>query len=69
MLKLAVCKKSRGTINDVDDDDGDNVTSNFQISRSLNHRIGVDLAHVPAPIRGLDSLDVEKPLVVGRSGE
>ena len=38
----------------------------LQIARSVYHGVGVDLAHVPAPIVLLSALDVQKPFFGGR---
>ena len=38
-------------------------TLNFEISRSVDHGVCVDLAHEPAPVHGLDPLNVKEPLV------
>lgn len=47
---------------------GQSLTNDLKITRSVSHRVGVDLTHVPAAIHLLDVADVEVPgpvVVVG----
>ena len=45
------------------------LTHNLHVARPVNHRVGVDLTHVPAPVALLGTVQVEVPLVLPRPGQ